>query len=87
MKVKEGLLEESVATGESGETEKNETSVKCDCVKIQNEGLKEFNLELEVAFTAGGVVPIISSNKIDRSVKGVKRQVFPAYCPFCGRRY
>lgn len=64
----------------------------CDCIKITDESLHEkgLNTQLNLAISFKDNVPnrvIISTRKVDLSIKKGPIVIAASYCPFCGERY
>jgi hypothetical protein len=65
----------------------------CECMSRIDGALREHNTKLAVTFClsadlgAPDVLPIVATEKIDRTLRGKTRTVLPTFCPFCGMRY
>ena len=64
-------------------------SDKCnlkDCLKGANEALAEKNAKLKTTYVyPGGERITLAIEKIDKSKRGSLPNLFPQFCPFCGK--
>jgi hypothetical protein len=79
----------------SVKAKKQTTNEGCNCLEQVQEYLKPDNTQLrqDLMFSmksmsaARSTRVFVETRKIDTKIKKAKKEVFAAYCPFCGKKY